>query len=258
MRFHTLSLATLGLAASLAFAAFSSSPRAQEMPASQRKTIEDIVRDYLIKNPEVIREALEELEKRQRDSEKLAQKKALDEQKTAVFEDPAANVVGNPEGDVTLVEFFDYNCGFCKRSISDVQALIKADPKLRVVLRDFPILGPDSVEASKIALAAKNQLKGEKLWEYHSKLMNSRGRVGKDRALEVAKELGLDLAKLKTDSEGPAVTGTLQKTMVVADSLGLSGTPAFIVGDEIVPGAVGVDALSKLTTAVRRCGKAAC
>lgn len=225
---------------------------------AQKQAIEGIIKDYLLKNPEILREALVELETRQRDAERLAQKQALQEQQAALASDQGSIVVGNPQGDVTLIEFFDYNCGYCKKSLLDVQALIKSDPKLKVVLRDFPILGPDSVEASKIALAVKQHLKGEKYLDYHARLMSSRGRVGKDRALEIAKEMGLDPAKLVAEAETPAVLGGIQKTLHIAESLSINGTPAFIVGDEVISGAVGEGPIRNSIQSVRKCGKAAC
>jgi protein-disulfide isomerase len=167
-------------------------------------------------------------------------------------------VVGNPSGDITLVEFFDYNCGYCKKALSDVQTLMKSDPKLRVVLKDFPVLGPDSVEASRVALAVKNQLQGQKLLDYHVKVLESRGRVNGERAMAVAKDMGVDMARLQKDIESPEVRSALQENMALGDKLSLTGTPAFIVGETIIPGAVGLDPLKQLVDNVRQCGKASC
>src|SRR5215203_860947 len=121
----------------------------------QQRAIEQIVKDYLLKNPEVLQEAMTELERRQQDAQKTAQATALKDEREKLLS-PRNNVVGNPSGDVTLVEFFDYNCGYCKRALGDLKTLMKADPKLRVVLRDLPVLGPESVEASRVALAVKH------------------------------------------------------------------------------------------------------
>lgn len=235
-----------------------SSPPAQSFSPAQRQAIEAIIKDYLLRNPEILREALVELETRQRDAEKMAQKKALEEQRAALASEPGSIVVGNPQGDVTLVEFFDYNCGYCKKSLADMQSLVKNDPKLKVVLRDFPILGPDSVEASKIAMAVKQHLKGDKYFEFHVKLMSTRGRAGKDRALEVAKEMGLDPVKIAAESEAPFVAAGIQATMQIAEALTINGTPAFIIGDEVVAGAVGEGPMRESIKAVRQCGKAQC
>jgi protein-disulfide isomerase len=244
----------LGLAAAPALAQ-------QPAPAftdAQRQAIEAIVKDYLIKNPEVLQEAIAEGEKRQLETQRLAQAAALKESREALINSPHDVVAGNPTGDVTLIEFFDYNCGYCRKALGDVQTLIKTDPKLRVVIKDFPVLGPESLEASQIALAVKQQLKGDKLFEFHQKLLESKGRVNGARALEVAKAMGLDVAKIQKDALGPEVKAALTENRGLGDKLGLSGTPAFIVGEEIIPGAVGVDPIRKTIADVRQCGHASC
>jgi len=167
-------------------------------------------------------------------------------------------VVGNPDGDVTLVEFFDYNCGFCKRAVSDMSRLLKDDAKLRVVMRDFPVLGQESLEASRIALAAKQQLTGERAFDYHRRLMAVKGRVGKEQAEAVAREMGLDMKRLAKDADSPAVVEALKESRELGDKLGLTGTPSFIIGDTIIPGAVGHDAMAEAIKSVRQCGKASC
>lgn len=167
-------------------------------------------------------------------------------------------MIGNPEGDVTLVEFMDYNCGFCKRAMQDVTALTKADPKLKVVLKDFPILGPDSVEASRVAVAVKNQLQGQKYFEFHNKLMGFKGRVNAAKALEIAKEAGADIERVRKEMEAAPTKAAIEETVALGDRLGLTGTPAFIVGDEIVFGAVGEAALRQKIDSVRKCGKTEC
>jgi protein-disulfide isomerase len=224
----------------------------------QKAAIGAIIKDYLVKNPEVIQEALAELETRQKEAEKTASRKALSDVQATLVSSPRNMVVGNPNGDVTLVEFFDYNCAYCKRSLSDMRELIKTDPKLRVVIRDFPVLGQDSVEASFVAVAVKNQLKGDKFFDFHQKLMESKGRVGKDRALAVAKELGVDTARVLKDMDSPDTRATIEETMRIGDSLKLQGTPAFVVGDEIIFGAVGTDPIRATVASVRQCGKATC
>jgi protein-disulfide isomerase len=173
--------ATLTLLATTAFA------QAPMFTPEQRGAIGSIIREYLLQNPEVLQEAISELERRQGEAQKTAQAAALGEERERLFNSPRGAVVGNPAGDVALVEFFDYNCGYCKRALTDLRALVKADPKLKLVLRDFPVLGPDSVEASRVSLAAKQQLKGEKLFDYHTRVMETKGRVNGERALAVAR-----------------------------------------------------------------------
>nr|WP_246180131.1 DsbA family protein [Microvirga thermotolerans] len=229
-----------------------------EFTDQQKQAIGEVVREYLLKNPEVLQEVIAELEKRQAESQRVAQASALKETRQSLLNAPHSFVVGNPSGDVTLVEFFDYNCGYCKQALGDLQALVKNDPKLRVVLKDFPVLGPDSVEASRVGLAVGSQLKGDKLFEYHTRVLATRGRVNGERALAVAKEMGLDMARLQKDMAGPEVRAALQENASLGDKLGLTGTPAFIVGDEIIPGAVGLEPLKQVVANVRQCGKASC
>ncbi|MCB5175941.1 MULTISPECIES: DsbA family protein [Microvirga] len=224
----------------------------------QRQAIGEIVRDYLLKNPEVLTEVIGELEKRQAEAQQVAQAGALKETRETLLNAPHSFVVGNPSGDVTLVEFFDYNCGYCKRAMEDVQTLVKNDSKLRVVLKDFPVLGPDSVEASRVSLAVGKQLKGDKLFDFHTKLMGTRGRVNGEKALATAKEMGVDMARLQKDMQSPDIQKALQENMELGDKLSLTGTPAFIVGDSVIPGAVGLEPLKQVVANVRQCGKATC
>ena len=259
--FRSLLSATF-LAGSLTVAVAQTTP-AQTPPAAafteaQRQAIEGIIKDYLVKNPDVLQEAIAEGERRQQETQKLAQSAALKESREALVNSPHGVVAGNPNGDVTLVEFFDYNCGYCRKALTDIQALIKGDPKLRVVLKDFPVLGAESLEASKIALAAKQQLKGDKIFEFHTKLLESKGRVNGERALAVGQELGRDVARLTKDAQGAEVKAALSENVGLGDKLGLSGTPAFIIGDEVIPGAVGIEPIRKTITDVRQCGHASC
>jgi protein-disulfide isomerase len=224
----------------------------------QRRAIEGIVKEYLLKNPEVIQDALVELERHQQEAQKMSQRSALTAERETLLHSPRGNIVGNVNGDVTLVEFFDYNCGYCKRALTDLRTLAKADPKLRIVLKDFPVLGPQSVEASRVGLAVKQQIKGDKLFDYHVKLMESRGQVNGERALAVAKEMGLDMARIQKDMESDEVRAALEENMNLGDKLGLTGTPAFVVGEEIIAGAVGMEPLRRVIASTRQCGKAVC
>jgi len=245
------------LAALLAFAAPAAAQPASFSP-EQRRAIEGIVKDYLMNNPGVLQEVFAELEKRQAEAQKEAQASALKNERERLFGSTRDFVAGNPAGDVTLVEFTDYNCGFCKRALGDLKALMKADPKLKVVFKDFPVLGPGSVEAARVALAARQQLKGDKVFEYHSRLMETRGQVNGERAIALAKEMGLDVARLQKDMDGPEVRDALRENMEFGDKLGLTGTPAFVVGEDVIFGAVGVDPLRKAVDNTRKCGKANC
>jgi protein-disulfide isomerase len=232
--------------------------RADDFSASQRGEVERIVREYLIAHPEVIQEAMSELEKRQSAADAEKHKAAIKQYSQSIFSSPRQVVLGNPDGNVTFVEFFDYNCGYCKRALDDMLTLMKDDSKLKVVLKEFPVLGPGSVEAAQVAVAVHMQDKtGKKYLEFHQKLLSGRGQVDKARALAVAKDIGLDMVRLDKDLMSPEVKATLQESFKLAEALGLNGTPSYVIGDNVVIGAVGLEALrEKVNTS--RCGKPTC
>jgi protein-disulfide isomerase len=233
--------------------------RAEEPLSAQRQAeIGEIVKNYVMTHPELIQDALNALDQKQKDAEAAAQKAAVAGLSNDLTKAENGVVLGNPKGDVTLVEFFDYNCGYCKKSLSDIMGLLKADPKLRIVLRDFPVLGPDSVEASEIALAVRPMISADQYMTYHQQLLSSRGRVGKDRAIQVATDLGVDGAKLQKALESGASRPLLSQTMHAADQLRIGGTPAFVIGDSVIVGAVGQESLASAIQSVRTCGKTAC
>lgn len=262
MTFATLSrLGRAGLAAAGLALALSTAPvqaQTSGLTPDQRKAVVDLIRETLIKNPEIIQEAMVEMERRTTVAQAEAQRNAVATEKARLIDPATSAILGNPQGDVTIVEFMDYNCGFCKRALEDVRALAKEDPKLKVVIKDFPILGPDSVEASRVAVAAMTQLQGAKYFDFHNKLMATKGRVNGAKALEVAKEAGADIERLKKDMDSAQTKAVIEDTVALGDRLGLTGTPAFIVADEVVFGAVGQAALKAKIDAVRKCGKATC
>ena len=234
------------------------SSNADEFSSSQRSEVERIVREYLIAHPEVLQEAMNELDKRQTAAQAEKHKAAIKQYSDALFSSPRQVVLGNPNGNVTFVEFFDYNCGYCKRAMDDMLTLLKDDPKLKVVLKEFPVLGPGSVEAAQVAVAVHMQDKtGKKYLEFHQKLLGGRGEANQARALAVAKEIGLDMARLDKDLASPEVKAALQESFKLAEALGLNGTPSYVIGDNVVVGAVGLEALKeKVNTS--RCGKPNC
>jgi len=242
-------------AALLAFALPQTS-RADEFSKSQTTAIQKIVHDYLVQHPEVLEEAMGELQKRQQASEAAKNKEVVKAHAKQLFDSPDEVVLGNPKGNVTFVEFFDYNCGYCKHAMSDMLTLLKSDPNLKVVLKEFPVLGPGSVEAARVAVAVRMQAP-QKYLEFHTKLLGGRGHADEARALAVAKEIGLDMTRIRKDMKSPEVEKTLKQDFALAQALGINGTPSYVVGDNVIVGAVGLDAL-KQKIANARCGKDAC
>jgi protein-disulfide isomerase len=255
MSLSRFAAASLGVALSALCAI---APARAEMNAAQKSEIQGIIKDYLMSNPEVLRDALNEMEARQKADEAAARTKAVSDAAPLIFNSPRQAVLGNPNGKVTLVEFFDYNCGYCKKSLGDIVQLVKEDPELRLVIKDFPVLGPGSVEAAEVATALRKQFTGDKYWQYHLKLMAAKGQVGKAQAMAVAKEMGADMDKLARDAGSPDTKESIQEVMKIADGLQLTGTPTFVVGNDVIVGAVGHDDLKSKLDNVKRCGKVAC
>jgi protein-disulfide isomerase len=255
MPFRRLSVAAAALAA--AGFAFAATP-AGALSDKDRPEVEAIIKDYLVKHPEVLRDALEQLEKLQASEETKKQGATIAANQAVIFDSPRGPTFGNPKGDVTLVEFFDYNCSYCKHSLADVAKLVKEDPKLKVVFKEFPVLGPSSVDAAKVAVAVRMQDTGGKYFEFHKRLLGGRGEANKERALAAAKDAGFDVARIQKDMESPEVANTLRESMGIAQALGINGTPTFIVANEMIVGAMGHDALKNKIDSVRKCGKATC
>jgi protein-disulfide isomerase len=202
--------------------------------AAQQGAIEKIVKDYLIKNPEIFLEVQSALEAKMAKDEAEKTKAMVAEHAKEIYHADNAPVAGNPNGDITVVEFFDYNCGYCKRGFADVAKLIDQDKNVRVVFKEFPILRDESEQASKVALAARMQ---GKYWEVHRDLISTKGLVNEAVALKVAEAHGLDMAKLKTDMASPEVKAEIDRVKELANKLAINGTPHFLIGDRAVGGA---------------------
>ena len=214
----------------------------------QRPVIEDIVREYLLQNPEIVRDSLIELERRDQVALAQQQENAIAENSDLIFNSRADFVTGNPNGDVTLVEFFDYNCGFCRRALADLHKLLEEDTNLRVVLKEFPVLSQGSNESARISMSAIDEAD---YLQFHDALFAVRGGVNGEKALEVARNMGLDVEKLGEDAKLPEKTATLAATLEVATALGINGTPSYIIGNQLVVGAVGYDQLKEIIDAER-------
>ena len=234
-------------------------PRARaDMSASQRTEIEGVVKAYLLAHPEVLRDAMVELDRRDKAQEAAVAAKAVVDNRQAIFSSPHQTVLGNPNGKITLVELFDYNCPHCRNVIGDLDRLMKTNPDLRFVLKDFPILTPQSVEAARVAIALRSQFSGDKFWDFHKKLMSERGLVGQKEALAAAKSMGADMSALDAEMKGPEGPASLKEIGQIADEVHASGTPTFILGDSVYAGEMTYDQLEPLIQNVRKCGKAAC
>jgi protein-disulfide isomerase len=232
---------------------------AQTFSTDQRGEIEKIIREYLLAHPELLQEVLGELDKRQAAADIEKHRAAVKENATLIYSSPRHVTLGNPQGDVTIVEFFDYNCGYCKKAMADMNDLIKSDSKLKFVLKEFPVLGEGSQQAAQVAVAVRMQDKtgGKKYLEFHQKLLGGRGSADKARALAVAKEVGMNMAQIEKDLASAEVKSTLEESFKLAEALGLNGTPSYIVGADVVIGAVGLPMLQERVN-FARCGKATC
>lgn len=207
---------------------------------AEKVAIEALIREYIQTHPDEILESVRSYSERQEVAAREAAEANLTELREQILYDPMAPVAGNPDGDVTVVEFFDYRCGYCKRSLDMVMAMIDEDPNLRVVFKEFPILSPQSRRAAQAALASKEQ---GKYLEFHYALMSSRGSFDDEQILDIAAEVGLDINQLEKDMEAPQITAYLDSVQDLARSLDIRGTPTFVVENEIVRGAVDADTL---------------
>jgi protein-disulfide isomerase len=215
------------------------------------------IREYLMANPEIVEEMQQALEIKKEAETKVLAQAAISSNKDAIFHAPEDIVLGNPDGDVTVVEFYDYNCGFCKRAMSDMITLLDKDPNVRFVLKEFPILGPDSLAAHRVAMSFR-ALAPEQYGEFHIKLLSGDVRATEAHAIEVAKEFGVDEAALKAGMDDPAIDQSIRQTYELANALGISGTPSFVIGDEAVFGAVGEEVLLGKIANMRQCESTIC
>ena len=200
-------------------------------------------------NPEIIAEAIQILRKQQADAEQQARAQVLQNQKQLLEHDPNAPELGNPDGDVTIVEFFDYNCPYCKRVAPEVAEVLKSDPNVRVVYREWPVLSEGSVYATRAALAARKQ---GKYFELHEALMGMKGHVEEASVLRAAQDLGLDMEQLKADMQAPEVEEHIKTTRALASQLGFQGTPSFVIGDAVAPGFIDLNTLQKMVADARK------
>ena len=210
--------------------------------------IKELMLEAIRENPGIVFEAAQLFEQQQQALQAQAAAQVLDTEKATLENDPNAPVLGNPDGDVTVVEFFDYNCPYCRQVKPEMEALLAADPNVRVVYREWPILGDGSVFAARAALASRNQGKYE---EFHWAMMQLKERAEEASILRTAEDIGLDVAQLRRDMNGPEIEEHIQTSMRLAQSLGFSGTPSFVIGDSLAPGLIQADQMIELVDQAR-------
>lgn len=235
----------LYLAITLGAVLVSSAVMAQDM---SREDIEAIVKDYIENNPEVILNSVEAYGRQQQAAEFEAQQEAVKANMDWIENNESLPVEGNPEGDVTIVEFFDYNCGYCKKALEDVLTLMEEDDNLKFVFVDMPILGPSSRKAAEWSMAAKEQ---NAFLEYHAALMQSRGMINEQRLEQIAENIGLDVEQMRQDAASEEVEAIIREKMQKASAMGISGTPAFIIGGQLYGGYIGLERMREAVAEAR-------
>ncbi len=227
---------------------FAQAPAQDVLTRAQRDAVKKLLIETLRENPEIVLEALEALESRQKDEQQARARAVVREKRKELLDDPDAPVVGNVAGTVAIVEFFDYRCPYCKQMHEPMRALLAGEKDVRLVRKDLPILGPASVVASRAALASRAQ---GKYPAFHDLMMSFRGQLDEAGIFRLAAQAGLDAERLRRDMESPAIAALIQRNVALAQALAISGTPAFVIGDSLVPGAVDADTLKKLVAEAR-------
>jgi protein-disulfide isomerase len=215
-----------------------------------------MIENYLMSNPRLLQRMSQALDTELRTAQAEATKAAISKYHAEIFDDPDHIVIGNPNGDVTLVEMFDYNCSYCRGALPDLATLIAEDPNLKVVLKEFPILSQESVDAARVGVLVSQQ--PVDYWTFHQRLFTSRGQVTGQVALDAARDLGLNPITLQLDMQSQDVTDVIQKSYDIAKELNITGTPTYIIGDTMIPGAVPIDQLREAIANMRACGSTTC
>src|SRR5688572_12321128 len=244
-----LSLSLSALAASVAIVALLVVTGVIESDRTSSTSFDAQARDYLLDHPEILLESIQRLDAKNRTAENNEITTGLLENKTEIFNSPSSPVVGNVNGDVTVVEFFDYNCPYCRKAVPIIADALKADKGLRVVYKEWPILGPGSEFAARAALASRAQGKYD---VYHHALMANPGTVDEAATLQIAQSVGLDVERLKRDMETPEIKAELERNFALAEKLRITGTPAFIIGEDVIRGLVDLATLQQAISGARQ------
>lgn len=224
---------------------------------ADKPAIEQIIRDYLLTNPEIMLEVQQALEEKQRADAAEKAKVALEQNAETIFRSENQATIGAADGDVQVVEFFDYNCGFCQRAMADMNTLLEGDEKLQFVLKELPILSEGSVEAHRVSTAVY-RLFPDQYETFHNTLLGLQGAKDGNRALRVAQQMNLDIEKINAEAEKPSILGAFREVSELATSLGINGTPSYVIGNEVIFGALGADVLREKIENMRQCGKTVC
>ena len=225
------------------------SPAGAQAPAIPREAIEEIIREYLLSHPDVIVESLRQAEQRKREAAQAQARAAVQAHRQGLLQDPDSPVGGNPAGDVTVVEFFDYRCPHCRRMVPVIKTLLAEDRGVRLVYKELPFLGEESVLAARVALAARGQ---GKYVEAHDRLMVEAGPFTRAAVLATLAGIGLEGERLRADMDAPEIGTLIGRELALAQALGINGTPALVVGGELVVGAVDLGTLRDLVSRARR------
>lgn len=252
MNFRTL----LTASAALSIAAAAPLP-ALALDDMQKKEMGDFIREYILENPEILLEAQEALQHKQQQEQLAKAGQSIADNQKAIFASDHDIALGNPDGDVTVVEFFDYNCGYCKRALSDMEEILEKDKNVRFVLKELPILGPDSLAAHKVSAAVRD-IAPEKYGAFHRTLLGSEGRASEESSIAVAVGLGLDEAEIRKTMQEKPHDDAVREAYSLANDLGITGTPSYVIGRETVFGAVGAGELEEKIANIRACGEASC
>jgi protein-disulfide isomerase len=241
-------------ALSMGFAAL---PAPEAAESVNKAEVEKIIKDYLLANPEILVEVQDALTAKREKEDKIARDRTISESGADIFTSSADSIIGNPKGDVTIVEFFDYNCGYCKRALSDMDAMVKADPNLKFVLKEYPILGEDSLKAHVVAQSFR-RLMPDKYGAFHRQLLGGEARADEARAIEVAVSLGADESALRKGMDAPEIGALFDLNHALATKLNITGTPSYVIKDDVVFGAMGAEVLSGKISNVRKCQSTVC
>ncbi|MCP4071939.1 MAG: DsbA family protein [Hyphomicrobiales bacterium] len=220
------------------------------LDAADRPEIEKIIREYLLKNPEILGEMQEIFEARQKAEQVAKQQETLTKKAEIIYSSKYQVEIGNPDAKYKVVEFFDYNCPYCQRAMIDMKKILETNPDVKFIIKEWPVLGQQSYEAHNVSIAFST-LKPEDYYEFHQKLLSIRGRKGEKKAIEMAVSFGVDEKLLRQEMAKPYIIEALRENNLIANDLGITGTPSYVVGGEVVFGAVGFDQLSSRINALK-------